>query len=151
MSQAVADELAIHQLNARYADAVHRRDADAWSSLWAEDASWDFLGQTINGRDNILAMWLGAMEGFPVVYHQSHAGIIEVDGDSAKCRWSINEEIIDAQQQALRFVGVYNDVCSRVGDRWLYQHRRFDVLYQGPGAFNPEGALPYPEDIKGSV
>ena len=34
----VADELAIRELVARYADAVARRDDDAWAATWTEDA-----------------------------------------------------------------------------------------------------------------
>lgn len=143
----VAAELAIHKLSARYCDAVHRRDGKTWSSLWAEDAVWDFMGQTITGRDNILATWEGAMAGFPIVYHTSHGAIINVQGERATCRWYINEEIVDANQQALRFVGIYNDVCCKHGDVWLFQHRRFDPIYQGAGALNGDTWLPYPDDI----
>jgi len=147
----LAAELAIHKLNARYCDAIHRRDEKAWGALWAEDCIWDFLGQSIGGREKVVATWLATMQGFPNVYHQNHAGIIEVEGDTAKCRWYINEEILDAQKQALRFYGVYNDECVRVGGQWLYQRRRFDVLYQGVGAFASEGWQAYPDDINNIV
>jgi ketosteroid isomerase-like protein len=40
----VEDELAIRALVARYADAVCRRDPDAWAATWAEDCKWDLGG-----------------------------------------------------------------------------------------------------------
>lgn len=143
----VAADLAIRKLSGRYCDAIHRRDSETWASLWAEDAIWDFMGQSIEGRTNILATWEGAMAGFPVVYHVSHGAVINVDGDSANCRWYINEEIVDASGAPLRFVGIYNDICTRHGDEWLFQRRRFDPIYQGAGALNGDTWAPYPEDI----
>ncbi len=147
MHQALQDDLDIRQLNALYADAVMRRDGELWGSLWHTDAIWHFLGAPIRGREAILATWEGAMAGFPVVFHSHHSGLIRVNGDSANCRWSIDEDIIDSNGSALRIIGVYNDTCVRTGDGWRYAMRRFDALYQGPGTLQVEHVLPYPETM----
>ena len=145
MSQAMQDDLDIRQLNALYTDAVTRRDGALWGSLWHEDAIWHFLGEPIQGREAILATWESAMAGFPVVFHSHHSGLIDVAGDTATCRWSIDEDIIDSDGKGLRIIGVYNDTCVRTAGGWLYAMRRFDALYYGPGTLQPAHVLPYPD------
>jgi hypothetical protein len=141
--QTLAGQLAIRELNAAYADAVNRRDAVAWSSVWARDGRWFFLGEWIEDRDAIVARWQDAMSGFPVVYHQITSEQIAVSGDTARSRVYLAEEVVTAEQLCLRFIGVYNDVCTRLDEGWRYKSRRFDLIYQGPGSLNPEGWLGY--------
>lgn len=146
--QALADEMAIRALNAAYADAVMRRDAAAWSSLWAQDGRWFFLGQWIEGRDNILARWQDAINGFPVIFHHITSEQVVVSGDQAKSRVYLAEEVVTLKQLSLRFIGVYSDVCTRLDEGWRYSSRRFDLIYQGPGSLKPEGWLGCtPQDI----
>ena len=137
------DQIAIRELNAAYVDAVMRRDASAMSSVWAPDGRWFFLGQWIEGRDNIMARWQKAMNGFPVVCHQMTSEQISVSGDEARSRIYLVEEVVTTDQKPLKFVGVYNDVCTRLHEGWRYASRRFDLIYQGPGSLNPEGWLGY--------
>ncbi len=109
------------------------------------------MGQDIIGRDTIVATWLGAMSGFPTVFHTNHSEIIVLNGDTATGRTYVNEEIIDAQGNALRFIGVYNDECVRTDGQWYFQRRRWDVLYQGAGALGSGECLPYPDDINSPI
>jgi len=139
INQTPADELAIRELNAAYADAVMRRDPEAWSALWAEDSRWYFLGEWIEGRDNILARWRDAMSGFPVVFHQITSEQIAVSGDTATSRVYLAEEVITTGQLSLRFIGVYDDICKRLDEGWRYRSRRFALIYQGPGSLVSEG------------
>jgi len=146
--QSLADEMAIRALNAAYADAVMRRDAAAWSSLWAHDGRWFFLGKWIEGRDNILARWQDAINGFPIICHHITSEQVAVSGDQAKSRVYLAEEVVTLKQLSLRFIGVYNDICTRLDEGWRYSSRRFDLIYQGPGSLKPEGWLGYtPQDI----
>ena len=59
----------------------------------------------------------------------------------------IDEDILDSNGNALRIVGVYNDICVRSPSGWIYSERRFDPLYHGPGVLRTEHTLPYPADI----
>ena len=112
--QATADELSIRRLNADYCDAIMRRDADAWGATWADDGQWFLTDEPTQGRDNLVAQWLATMEGFPVVFHQVTNEQIDVSGDSARQRVYVNEELVMADGQALRFVGVYNEVVFQI-------------------------------------
>jgi hypothetical protein len=140
-----ADPIAIRELNAAYADAVIRRDADAWSSLWAPNGRWYFLGEWIEGRDTIRARWQDAMNGFPIVYHQVTSEQTTVLGDEARSKVYLAEEVVTTERVSLRFVGVYTDICIRLPEGWRYASRRFGLLYQGPGSLDPDGWLGYPQ------
>jgi len=144
MTQTSLETLAVSQLNARYCDAVMRRDTGAWRKLWHRDSRWYFLGEWLEGQDAIVARWEAAMAGFPVVYHQINSEIINASKDEASSRVYIDEEIVTADGDALRFIGVYNDKCVREGSDWLYLSRRFDLMYQGPGALRQAGWMGYP-------
>ncbi len=63
----ISDELAIRELVASYADAVVRRDADAWSATWAEDGEWHILGNATRGRDAVVSLWKQLMAAVPFV------------------------------------------------------------------------------------
>lgn len=53
--------VAIRELCERYVDAVNRRDAKDWGATWAPDAVWDLGRGPVQGRDQIVAAWEGAM------------------------------------------------------------------------------------------
>jgi len=142
-----AEELAIRNLEAQYCDAVIRRDANAWKSTWAEDSVWEFMGQLIEGRDNIAAFWKKAMDGFPMIIHQYFSGGIKIDGDQATCRWYILEAVSDINGESKQFFGIYNDVCVKSEKGWLFMKRRFDLIYQGPGLLDAAGWQGYPPDL----
>jgi len=72
-----ADELAIRSLVARYVDAVYRRDEDDWAATWAEKASWSVMGKVVTGRNQIVALWLQAMDLFSFVAMQIHSGTVK--------------------------------------------------------------------------
>ena len=143
----LADELAIQNLQARYSDAVNRRDADAMESTWAPDSVWGFMGNPINGRDAIISFWKEAMAGFPKILQFYYPAGIHIDGDGATCRWYLRELVIDSKGKPLQFYGVYNDKCSKIDNQWLFSERRFDLIYQGAGPLSADGWIGYPQDV----
>lgn len=138
--------VAIRELCERYVDAVNRRDAEDWSATWAADAVWDLGRGPVQGREQIVAAWQAAMNGFPHVIMWVHSGVIEsVEGDFATARW-YHQETLDFPDGTRQVgMGVYRDKCVRVNGEWQFQERKYDLLYFGPpdlsGAFNP-----YPSD-----
>ncbi len=122
------DQLAIRNLHDSYADAVFRRDAEAWGANWAEDGRWELMGTTVEGRDAIVAMWSGAMAGFAFVAFFGQPAAIEIDGDIATARSFTHEVLEMTDGEIRRPVGRYDDILVRVGGRWLYQERRYSML-----------------------
>lgn len=127
------DRLAIRELLETYADAVTRRDADAWGATWAEDAEWSLpdypeLGTT-KGRPAIVAMWIEAMKAYPGIMFEAWPGSIAIDGDRATMR-SYTSEIYDQDGTTMRDRGVYEDTCVKIGGRWLFASRSFRNIHR---------------------
>lgn len=127
------DRLAIRELLETYADAVTRRDADAWGATWAEDAQWSLpdypeIGTT-EGRDAIVAMWIEAMKSFPGIMFEAWPGSIEVEGDRAVMR-SYTAEVYDRDGITMRDRGVYEDLCVKAEGKWLFKSRTFRNIHR---------------------
>lgn len=120
-----SDRLALRELVDRYSDAINRRDADAWSSTWAEDAAWHFRGGERRGREAIVATWIGAMQGFSAVWFTAFPGAIDVDGDRATLTAHTLEHLVPIDGPPRFQVGLYADVAVRRGDGWRFAERRF--------------------------
>lgn len=126
------DQCEIRNLVARYAHAVGERDEAAWSSTWAADAEWHILGQTHTGREAIVGFWKRAVAGFPFILQQASSGLVEVDGDRARGRWSVTEWANDADGSGRATFGTYHDEYRRLDQGWRFQVRRFEMIYSGP-------------------
>ncbi|MEM9623136.1 MAG: nuclear transport factor 2 family protein, partial [Pseudomonadota bacterium] len=124
----------IQALAQQYADGVMQRDAEIWGDTWAEDGAWDLAPgmDAVQGRDNLKGFWSGVMAGYPCVLHWVQPGLITVDGDSAKARFYVQENIKDAEGNSFRVAGVYNDQLIKEHGAWKFAHRKFDVIYRGP-------------------
>lgn len=127
------DRLAIRELLETYADAVTRRDSEAWGATWAEDAEWSLpdypeLGTT-KGRPAIVAMWIEAMKAYPGIMFEAWPGSIEVSGDSAVMR-SYTSEVYDQDGITMRDRGVYEDTCVKIDGKWLFKSRSFRNIHR---------------------
>ncbi len=129
----VEDRLAIRELLETYADAVTRCDADAWGACWADDAEWSLpdypeIGTT-KGKPAIVAMWVEAMKHYPGLMFEAWPGSIEIDGDRA-VMLSYTSEVYDQNGATKRDRGRYEDVCVKVGGKWLFKTRSFRNIHR---------------------
>ena len=132
-SGAFEDRLAIRELLETYADAVTRRDPDAWGATWAEDGEWSLpdypdLG-TVRGREAIVGMWTEAMKAYPGIMFEAWPGSIEIDGDQAVMR-SYTAEVYDQDGVTMRDRGLYEDICVKRGGQWLFKSRTFRNIHR---------------------
>ncbi len=127
----IEDEIGLRNLMARYVDAVNRNDADAWISTWAPDGEWDLLGNTVTGRDNILALWRQLMAGFEFAVLMPSSCLFEVEGDSACGHWYSHEYNRDLEGTPSIILSRYDDSYARLGGEWLYRRRTCSFLYHG--------------------
>jgi len=139
---ALEDEWAIRKLVDRYCDAVGRRDADDWIATWAPDASWELLGNKLEGHDAILGFLNGALGMLRFVMQISSNPVIEIDGDRARGRWTIQEWSESEAMGRLLLVFFYDDEYVRGEDGWLFASRRMELLYQGPPDLSGKSFLP---------
>jgi len=134
-SGSVEDRLAIRELNDTYGDGVVRVDADTWSSVWADDAHWNLMGHTVDGKDAIVGFWQQAMGGFDAVSFSCVPASIEIDGDVATSRVQ-TQEIMRMADGTTRVVGgLYDDKLKKIDGKWLFTSRVFKIIAE----YNPQG------------
>lgn len=125
------EQLAIHALVARYADAVNLADAALWADTWDQAAVWDLGGRRVEGRDDIVALWTGAMASFESVIQVVTHGSVQVTGDTAAGRWTLFE--VDKRDgEGLFVVGCYRDRYVQRDGAWSFSERQFTATYRGP-------------------
>lgn len=124
---------AIAALVHRYADAVVRRDKDQWEACWAQDARWQLgPGRSVEGRADIVDLWVKAMSGFAAVVQMVNNGAVHVDGSAATGRWYINEHVVRANGAPGLLLAYYDDMYVLVNGDWLFASRSLVAQYQGP-------------------
>jgi uncharacterized protein (TIGR02246 family) len=137
---------AIEDLVGSYGDAVTRRDNALWRSLWADDATWVLGDRTSIGLTAIFASYEKAIMPLQFAAHVVFPVGVQVDGDTARGRWYVQEILKTENGPSMLLFGMYNDRYRRVDARWRFAIRRFNFLFQ---SVLPEGAtaVPLPADV----
>jgi ketosteroid isomerase-like protein len=148
MPNPVEDELAIRELVALYADAVNRVDEAQWADTWTENAQWSLPMVTVDGKSQIVGLWVQAMSSFEFVAQLVYQGVVKISGNEATGRWYLCEHLRSKGDSTGRFnIGTYNDVYVKEGDRWRFASRQYHVLYNDEGAGDMSGTvIPLPTD-----
>ena len=127
-----ADLVAIRALVDRYSDAANRMNAKDMAAVYMEDGEVVAFGTSYKGRAMIEDVF-GQTIGLMAVMNQiCSGGVIEVDGDSAKARWTVTEyaKRKDIDQLDL-FLGNYEDEMVRTAEGWLFARRVLTRRLQG--------------------
>jgi len=122
----------IRALVERYADAVNRRDAEAYAATWAPDGVWEIRGNRYEGREAILAYWKPLMAGIPWVVQTITNGTVDLDGETARGRWFHTDFAALPDGTKRMALGLYHDSCVRVDGRWLFALRSYTRLADIP-------------------
>lgn len=122
------DRIAIRETIEAYADAVFRRDADAWAQNWADDSVWNLAGTEVSEKNNIVELWSGAMSGFSFVAFFAQTGAIHVDGDNATARSYTIEDLVQVDGKSRHIVGQYDDTLQKQNARWVFTRRIYKIL-----------------------
>ncbi len=126
------DRMALRELLDAYADAVCRHDAAAWATTWVEDCLWVLPGfGEFSGKALVVDTWQTAMEAFPGIVFRAWPGAMTIDGDRASMR-SYTSETYTRDGVTHHDMGVYDDICSKVGGRWHFVSRNFLPLRREP-------------------
>lgn len=146
MGDAVADELAIRSLVARYADTVGSGDIEGWSATWADDGEWSVLGATHRGRAAVVGRLEELLGGLEFVVQIASGGVLEICGETATGRWSVTEHGRFAGGAPLFTLGRYRDDYVCVDGEWRFARRVFHAIYIGPPDMSAK-ATPPPIDF----
>lgn len=129
----VADIIEIQNLGYKFADSANRKDYEAFAALWAEEGVWQ-IGDPINVRfdskasiSKAISKMLGLWDFFVQL---PHAPVIEINGDRATSRWTVNEVARTADKSHGNYnLSMYNDELVRRNGQWLYTKREYRTLY----------------------
>jgi ketosteroid isomerase-like protein len=123
------DRLAIRELVESYNDAVMRFDAEAWAENWRDDGIWCLPGAgELAGKAVFLPVWKQAMSGFSFVGFFASAGPITVDGERAHATWYQQEFLHQKDGTHRTITGRYEDDYVKVGGRWYFQKRVYEIM-----------------------
>lgn len=142
----------IRRLLSLYSNAVSQRTPEVLAELFAPDARVTIAdGPERVGRVEIVAGLERTILAFRYLYQTFDAGLINIEGDTARGRIGIMEMNRPADAQTLNAVfGVYEDQYCCSDERWYFYHRRFTLQYRVAipasavweyGGFTPEVAF----------
>ncbi|MDB5714520.1 MAG: nuclear transport factor 2 family protein [Sphingomonadales bacterium] len=104
----------------RLAERVDQDDLDALGALFTVDAKIDFVSVELPGRQGILDLYGGQMQqNLSWLWHSFHSPIVDIDGDRASARWTLQGLTI-AQGATIpnTVYGRYIDELVRTDGRW---------------------------------
>jgi ketosteroid isomerase-like protein len=121
----------------RLASRINQTDVEALGELFTEDAFVDFVAVQLPGRQAILDLYGGVMQkNFAWVWHSFHSPIVEVNGDHASGRWTLQGMTITHQSPTPTTVyGRYADEFVRTAQGWRMSKM---ILLQGPSGLQAE-------------
>ncbi|MEO0500792.1 MAG: nuclear transport factor 2 family protein [Pseudomonadota bacterium] len=125
----IADRLAVRELIEAYGDAVFRRDADAFTATWTEDAVWELMGERREGRDAIRSHWEGLMAGFDFAAMYWTGGGCRIGAAEGDGSWYALEILTAKDGQRMTVSGRYDDRYRKGTDGvWRFAARTYTVL-----------------------
>ncbi len=128
----LTEEALIQKQVAKFADAVNRRDREEFRSLWVEQGIWDLkppLNINVTGRDNIVQTFVQLLDNWEFFVQMVHSGVIEIQGDQAQARWSMNEIGRNHEGKGFQNFGMYEDQLIRLDNQWLFVQRTYHFAY----------------------
>jgi hypothetical protein len=156
MTEFVVADSGIRQLHARFADAVWRKDADAFADCFTEDAEWKIAGLHIRGREDIGSLIGNLLSTYERILLILGTPLLEVGQGVASGRIQMTEYAKMADGDSAMTIGIYYDRYVEESDGWRFQWRHFSLHYRGPtdlsAAFvespdyGPPPGMPAPEE-----
>jgi uncharacterized protein (TIGR02246 family) len=134
--QKLADKMEIEALVARYVIGLDTLDADAYASVFAEDAVFDVSGTVYRGRDAIRKIVTDLQESrarneaagtpSPALYHVMSNTFIEILDETNARHQSYAQTLRagDDGRFVIGFMGRYEDELVKRDGRWVIQSRK---------------------------
>jgi len=120
----------LHELNARYANGVDRRDRALLETLWWPDSVIDF-GLFVGSGAQFAEIISAPNPAVEITYHFASNELFEIDGDRATGRsYVLGVSVVvgeDGRKTDQVVGGRYLDKYARRGGVWKFTHRVFVV------------------------
>jgi ketosteroid isomerase-like protein len=129
----LAAEAGIRQLQARYGDAVWRKDFDAFGDCFTEDGEWRIAGQLFTGRAECRGLLEKVMPAVERVFMTFGTPIVTLESGAASARTYVTEWNASKGKPAAFAIGIYYDRCVEQDGRWRFAWHHYQSYYNGPG------------------
>jgi ketosteroid isomerase-like protein len=156
MTDLAAIECAIRQLQARYADALWRKDPDSFAALFARDAEWKVAGMHLRGRDEIKRTFARFMEHTGRTLMTFRTPIVEIVDGVVTSRTYVSESNKFADGRSADTIGIYYERFIEEDGQLRFQFRHWNLYYIGPpdlsaqfydvADYGPPPGFPGPDD-----
>ena len=131
-----ADDLEqIRQLKYRYLRTLDTKQWDEFSDCFVADATADYAGLAFPDRAALVDFMRANLGPGVVTMHHCHHPEIEVEGNRARGRWYLHDQVISVEHRfRLEGAAFYADRYLRTPDGWRISHtgyeRTFEATYQ---------------------
>lgn len=152
MTDLIAADVGVRQLQARYIDAVWRRDYASFGACFTQDAEWRIAGRVLRGRPACVAFLQEFMPLFDRVRMTMQSPILDVGDGWATGRTDVFEHNILKDRTRHITIGAYYDRFVEEGGGWRFAAHHYQLYYIGPpdmsgdfhevADFGPPPALP---------
>jgi ketosteroid isomerase-like protein len=122
------DRLLIRERLETYADAVTRKDLDAYLACWTEDGRRTGSGGECRGKSGLRDHWQDIFTAIEQMAFFTQLASLTVQGDRAEARSYCLEFMTLRDQPNRQLVGEYVDELVRVDGEWLFSHRHYRVV-----------------------
>jgi ketosteroid isomerase-like protein len=129
--QIIVDRVEIEALRGEFTDAGMMSDYDRFASLFTQDGVWQIPDANIRlvGREEIRA-GIERLQGLWDYFTQNtHAGTIELHGDTAVGRAYVSEFGRMRDGSSHLNYAIYHDRYERTPDGWKFVERMYEVTY----------------------
>lgn len=121
MTEFVQAESGIRLLNARYIDAVWRRDSTSFADCFTVDAEWKIAGMHVRGRAGIASLFEKLLAPSERVLMLPGLPALQIGGGSASGRTPVTELVKLRDGRGIRTIGIYYDRIIDQKGRWRFQ------------------------------
>jgi len=128
----IAAEIGVRRLHALCADAVWRRDPQAFARCYTKDGEWKIVGQLVKGHEAIGKTLTQLGAGNTHVLMTFGSPILDFSGGQVSGRTYVTERAKLLDGSSAMSVGIYYERYVEVGGEWLFSWRHFDFCYWGP-------------------
>lgn len=132
MTAFIVAESAIRQLQARYADAVWRKDYAAFGDCHTDGCEWRVGGKVLRGRSEIVANLKRLESYFSRSLMTFRTPIPTVENGTAFGRTYVTEQDVLTDGRAVTPIAASFDRFVDQGDQWRISWSFFQMHYYGP-------------------
>ncbi|MCX7284543.1 MAG: nuclear transport factor 2 family protein [Novosphingobium sp.] len=132
MSNLIAADFGIRQLQARFFDAVWRQDAEAFANCWTVDGIWKIAGMEVRGRPALIEACEKLLGRCRRIHLLAGPAMLQSEGEGVIGRLNVTEFATMHDGSTAMTIGWYHDRYAEEDGLWRFASRHWSFKYRGP-------------------